>query len=132
MDNGSEQVSSSMFDTIKDSLKIDTVVEKVKGSKELLIWAALYGGVGFIVGFFFKQYNRYLIALLLFIGALIGLQYLGVLSIVVDQAQLSSFFGLQSAAANDQFSMMIFEWIKANVFIAITFAIGFLLGIHVG
>ncbi|MCX5925160.1 MAG: hypothetical protein NT124_02585 [Candidatus Dependentiae bacterium] len=132
MDNGSQQVSSSMFDTIKDSLKVDDAIAKVKDSKELLLWAAIYGGIGFISGFFFRQYNRYLIALLLFIGVLVGLQYMGVLTIVVNQEKLSSFFGVQSAVANDQFFMIFFEWIKANVFIAIAFAIGFLLGIRVG
>jgi uncharacterized membrane protein (Fun14 family) len=126
------QVPTGMLESIKDSIKLDSLIQKIKDSKELILWGAIYGGAGFVAGFFFKQYSRYLVALLLFIGALLGLQYLDVLSITVHHEKLASFFGIQAALTHDTMLLLMLEWIKANVCITISFAIGFLLGIHAG
>lgn len=124
--------SVSMFDTLKEKFNAGELADKIKGSKETFLWGALYGGVGFLVGFFFKQFSWYFAVFLIFIGALLGLQHAGILTVVINQAKLSSILGIQSIATHDQVIMMFIAWVKANVFITFAFVVGFLLGIRVG
>lgn len=132
MGYSSEKEATSMFDSLKNSASAERFTNWMRGSKDAFLWCIVYAAAGFIAGFFFKHYSRYLIVALLFIGVLFGLHHMGIVSIAVNQDKLNSFFGLQSGTGHDQVIMMFFEWIKANVLIAIAFLIGFLLGIRVG
>jgi hypothetical protein len=124
------QQAGGVVETLKNSIKFDVIVEKIKNSKELILWAIVYGGVGFATGFIFKHYGRYLIMVLLFVAALVGLQYMGLLDIIINQAKLNELLGLKPSITGSQLLTCWFEWIKSNVLITITFAIGFLLGIR--
>jgi uncharacterized membrane protein (Fun14 family) len=94
INNGTQQ-AGGVVETLKNSIKFDVIVDKIKNSKELFLWAIVYGGVGFATGFIFKHYGRYLIMVLLFIAALLGLQYMGLLDIVINQAKLNELLGLK-------------------------------------
>lgn len=129
MVDSTEQGASSLLETIKNSTLLTDSIAKLKSSKEVLFWGLLYGGIGFLAGFFFKHYNRALLLFLCFIGILVGLHYAGFLTITINHEKITNLLGVQSTIANDQITHMLCEWIKNNIYIAITLTVGFILGV---
>lgn len=129
MVDSTEQGQTSLLETVKNSTLLTDIIAKLKSSKEVLFWGLLYGGIGFLAGFFFKHYNRALVLFLCFIGILIGLHYAGFLTITINHEKITHLLGIQSSTTNDQMTTMLCEWIKNNIYVAITLTVGFVLGV---
>ena len=89
--------SGGVLDSIKENLDLNTLVEKVKSSKDRLFEIALYGGIGLISGFLLKRYSAYVgICILLMIGLGV-LHHLGVINVMVNWDKVNELFGIQAA-----------------------------------
>jgi uncharacterized membrane protein (Fun14 family) len=135
----SEQVSekaSGMFATAKDGLK-DTsnmIFEKFKDYKGNIIEVAVYAGIGFLVGFLFKKYIKYILLLILFIVSLVILEQFDILHTNINWAKMQELFNLKSTADafNAQVAQSYIEWAKANFVVVFSASVGFLIGLKLG
>ncbi len=132
MGENNAHVPGGVLDTVTTKVKAYPWLEKMRESKGMLIDIGIYAGVGFLFGFLFKKYSKYLIALLVFVAALFALQQYDVITINVNAAKMNELFGLQPAAAGDTTLAILWEWIKANIVISISLSIGFLFGMRFG
>lgn len=119
------------FDAAKS--KAGGLFEKIKDSKDTLFDIALYGGLGFLVGYLVKKFSGYLIMLAIFIVVILALQQFELLFVSVNWAKIQSAVGIQPAVTPDASMLgMVWEWMKVNVLISVSFIIGFLLGLKFG
>lgn len=121
--------TESLVDMAKNSTTIDIVVKAFKESKEMLLWGVAYAGVGFVAGFFFKTMSRYLVMVLLISGILFALHSFGVITITVNYTTIKTLLGIKSAMSYEEVVMMLFEWVKSNIFSTFMLIIGFMLGV---
>lgn len=120
-----EQVSSS--------LSPQSLLEKIKSSKDKLIEMGIYLGIGFLAGFLLKKYSKYVLTLLVFVGALVVLQQFELITIVVHGEKVQELLGIQSTTSMDANILAVYwEWVKLNFAIVLSFSIGFLVGLKVG
>lgn len=127
------QETVGWFDKIREVLRIDVLIEKIKESKSTLIDIGLFFGIGFLAGFLIKKYGQFLVAFGLFIGTLFLLQYLNFISISIHWTHVQEVFGIQKSAALEGGTLLTlyWEWIKANLRQVISFSVGFLIGMKV-
>ncbi len=126
--------SDGILDTIKDNLAPDTLVENIKGSKDKIFEVGLYGGIGFISGFLLKKYSAFIgICILLLIGLGI-LHHFGMINVLINWDKVNDVFGIQAVdtVSADNIMVTIWEWVKANTLISISYTVGFLIGLSVG
>lgn len=122
---------SGWLDSAKS--KAGGLVEKIKESKGTLFDIALYAGLGFLVGYLVKKFSGYLIALAIFVVIILALQQFEFVFVSVNWAKIQSAFGIQPAPTGDtSMLVMVWEWMKINVLISVSFIIGFLLGLKFG
>lgn len=126
--------SDGILDTIKDNLATDTLVEKIKGSKDKIFEAGLYGGIGFISGFLLKKYSSFIGVCVLVIIGLFVLQHFGVINVLINWDKVNEVFGIQAVqnVSADNIMTTIWEWVKVNTLISISYTVGFLIGLSVG
>lgn len=122
------QVEIGWFEKIKNSLNADSIAQKLHLSKHKLFDIALFFGVGFLCGFFWKRYANYFIALLLFVAALIILQQLDLLFIKINWVKIQECCGIETVATDADLTAVIWSWIKLNVVVIFSFIIGFCFG----
>jgi uncharacterized membrane protein (Fun14 family) len=134
-----EQVSekaSGMFATAKDGLKetSNMIFEKFKDYKGNIIEVAVYAGIGFLVGFLFKKYIKYILLLILFIVSLVILEQFDILHTNINWAKMQELFNLKSTADafNAQVAQSYIEWAKANFVVVFSASVGFLIGLKLG
>ena len=122
-----------LLDTIKERMQPEAMMEKLRESRSTLIDIGLYGGIGFLTGFLFKKYSVYVVVFVLFIASLMLLQQFGFMSIVVNWPKVHELMGIQPAVVvGDNVLIMAWGWMKANVVISASFAVGFLVGLKLG
>ncbi len=123
-----------LLDTIQQNLNITNLMEKIKSSKDRLFEVALYGGIGLISGFLLKRYSTYVgICVLLLIGLGV-LHHLGVINIMVNWDKANEVFGIQAAqnVSADNIIAMVWEWVKVNMLISISYVVGLFIGLKIG
>lgn len=138
-DTMAEQVSekaSGIFATAKDSFK-DTsnmIVEKFKDYKGNILEIAIYAGIGFLVGFLFKKYLKYILLLILFVVSLVILEQFDLLHTNINWAKIQELFNMQQPAEvfNSQVLSSYIAWAKANFVVVFSASVGFLLGLKLG
>lgn len=120
----------------KETFKSKTAgfVEKMRDSKEMLFNIALYGGLGFVLGYLAKKLSSYLIMIAILIVITIALYQFEVLYISINWTKVQLFLGMQPVAPGQDVSIFgaLWVWMKANVVISVSFIIGFLLGLKFG
>lgn len=123
-----------LFARIKESMRLDVLTQKLKQSKGVFIDIALYGGIGFLSGFLLRKYSAYVAVLILMIVGVILLHQFEVVSIAVNWPKVNELFGIQqgSASVGDTALMVIWEWVKINLVIVVSYIIGFLVGLRFG
>ena len=119
---------------MKDMLRFDNLVQKIKDSRSMIMDIALYGGLGFLSGFLLRKYSAYIAILVLFVVSIILLQQFEVISIVINWTKVNEMFGIQPGAAgvSDTALTVFWEWVKANMAIVVSYIIGFLIGLRMG
>ncbi len=126
--------SDGIIDTIKDTLAPDSLVEKVKESKDKIFEMGLYGGIGLISGFLLKKYSAFIGICILCIIGLGVLQHFGFLNILINWDKVHDMFGIQAVhtVSADNIMATVWEWIRINPLISISYAVGFLIGLSIG
>lgn len=132
MNDSSEIIQTGWFDKLKASLNIDGIIEKLRESKGKIFEIAIYLGIGFLIGFLCKKYAQFVIVLIVFIIALVVLQQLQVIHIAVDWERLQDMVGIQPTMIGSDSISFYFEWVKVNIWLVLSFAIGFFFGLRVG
>ncbi len=130
----SPQVNSGIVDALKERFDVNTMMHKVKLSKDTIFEAGLYAGIGFISGFLLKKYSAYVgVCILLLIGLAV-LQQLEVINVVVNWDKVYEQFGIQAAqnVTADTVLGMAWAWMKVNMVISISYVIGLFIGLKVG
>jgi uncharacterized membrane protein (Fun14 family) len=125
---------TSLLDTVKETLSPNTLMEKIKSSKDRLLEIAIYGGIGFISGFLLKKYSTYVgVCILLLIGLGV-LHHLGVINIMISWDKVNDFFGIQAVQdmSADNILTSLWEWMKVNMVISISYIVGLFIGLKVG
>ena len=86
---------------------------------------------GFLLGFIFKRYFKFLFVSVLFAGLLmVGFESLGV--ITIDWQAVKELIGWVSPADAQSMASQLFEWVKNNSVAFIASLLGFLIGCKVG
>lgn len=125
--------SVGVLHTAKERLNIKDLINQVYESKDLIIEIGLYGCIGFFAGYLLKRYNGVIALLILFIATLVALNQIELISVTINWNSIYDFFGIQPAlVVTDTVTGLVWEWIRANVVIAVSAVIGFLIGLRIG
>lgn len=125
--------SHGMLDTVKHNLNLQKLMDNVKHSKDKVFEAGLYAGIGFISGFLLKKYSTYVFVCVLLLVGLGVLQQLNVIDFMVNWDKVNELFGIQAAAVTpDNLISLIWEWMKVNMIISISYLVGLFVGLKVG
>jgi hypothetical protein len=127
------QATVGFMEKAKGWLNPDYWMQKFNLDKDKLINLALYFGAGFFIGFLLKKYSRYVFAFALFSLAIVGLMYIDVVSFAINWTKIYGMLGLKATAlpADATFWAIMWEWVKLNAAMVISFAFGFLFGTKV-
>ena len=125
---------SENFHAFVDKIKLwwqefnlQTLSERVGGSSAEAIQAAVYFGVAFISGFFFKKYAKFLIITMVILGVTMKLlEYNNVITIHWETMRIMT--GIESPFDFNIFMKTSFAWIKQNILLTVAAALGFLVG----
>ena len=122
------------FEKIKETLRIDVLVEKLKENKNVLIDIGIFSLAGFVAGYLVKRYGHYMLAIALFIVGLFVLQHVNLINISLNWTNVEQVFGIQKSPAVEGGTVLtlFWEWVKANVVRMVSLVVGFLVGLHVG
>jgi len=125
---------SSVITTIKNAwnnLDLKQLSEKIGGNSSEAVQAALYFGIAFAAGFFFKKYFKFLFACLVVSLVLIkAFEYNNLLAI--DWAGFKNFVGMTKGMGINAFISAQLAWIKAHVLLFVAAVVGFLIGYRLG
>jgi len=126
-------VEGGWFETLKEKLTIDALLQKFKLSKNKIIEIGLYLGVGFLAGFLLRRYFKYIVVIIAIIVGFVFLEKSGVIHITVDWTRFQEVFGIQiSQKIDGGLLSKYWVWIKDNVVVAVSFSVGFFIGLKVG
>lgn len=114
--------------------KTSGLVEKVRDSKETIFNVLLYAGLGFLVGYLAKKFSAFIIMVAIGLVVLVALQQFEIIYIAINWTKVQTALGMTPVAAGENVSILaaLWEWMKANVLISVSFIIGFLLGLKFG
>ena len=126
--------SSGMFGTLKEQLNVQSLMDKVRHSKDRFFEVGLYAGIGFVSGFLLKKYSTYVGVCVLMLIGLGVLHHLGVVNIMVNWDKMNELFGIQAAqtVTADSIIATVWEWIRLNMLISISYVVGLFIGLKVG
>jgi uncharacterized membrane protein (Fun14 family) len=119
------------FSDLKSKLRIDTALAKLSGSKEYLIEAVFFAGIGFVSGYFIKRFSAAAVVVILTLAGLAVLQHFGFVEIMVKWGNLQELLGVDPALlVGDNFLTILWTWFKTHLLLGISFVVAFLLGIR--
>ena len=130
----SPPTSLGVLDTLKERIDMQGIVQKAKLSKDKIYEAGLYGAIGLICGYLVKRYSAYVVMAVLALLGLWVLQQYGIVQIMVNWDKVYEYFGIQVAqdVTADTVIGMIWEWVKVNMVISISYLVGFFIGLRLG
>jgi len=131
MVRSSPNVELGWFDRLKNSLQIDKLAENLNLSKYRLLDMALFLGVGFLIGFLWKRYANYFIAILIFVAVIIVMHQLDMVNVRINWIKFQECCGVHPAVEDADILSMLWGWAKMNVLIIFSFIIGFCFGAKV-
>ena len=117
-----------------EKFDISSVIEKIKSSKDRLFEIGLYAGIGFLSGFLLKKYSTYVAVFVLLLIGIGVLHQTEVIHITINWDKVYEFFGIQVAqtVTNDNVLSLIWEWVRVNLVISISYLVGLLIGLKLG
>lgn len=128
---GSGAAQTGILDTLKDTLNPTTLMKRLNLTQELLLSIILYLGIGFAVGFLLKKYSNAITIILACIGLLALAHYFDLVSITVYWNKIQEIFGYQQLEPVEGSMLSAYWlWVKTHVALVVSFAIGFLFGVH--
>jgi uncharacterized membrane protein (Fun14 family) len=131
---GTTPQGTGILEVVKEKLNFNQVVEKLQNSKGILVDVALYGCIGFLVGFLIKRYSTVVILMVLMTAGLLVLQQFELITIAVNWFKFNDLLGLPQTTTiiNENMPMILWEWARANMVIVVSAIIGFLTGVKLG
>jgi uncharacterized membrane protein (Fun14 family) len=124
--------TSGWWDTIK--MHIQNAWVKMQESQNLLLAIAIYGGIGFIVGYFLKKYAHFIVFSILLLVVLMLMHQFEYLTFIINwtkiQESLCMPAGVEMTAPS--IATCVFEWTRAHLSEAISVVVGFLIGLRFG
>jgi|GEM_PF-4139759 len=124
------KVHDGLFDAVQQYIYDNTFISAFHGGA--LLPVLLGGGIGFLSGLMCKQLGKYFIVGSLIIGIIGVLQYVEILSISIQYANLSRLLGVQLGTTSDQVVTMCMTWMRTHVAQVMGFLVGFFLGVFFG
>lgn len=125
---------SSIMASIKDAwnnLDLKKLSEKIGGNSSEAVQAALYFGIAFAAGFFFKKYFKFLFACLLV--SLVTIKIFEFNSwLTIDWSGIKNFIGMTQGVSINALISTHVAWIRAHVLLFISAVVGFLIGYRLG
>ena len=125
---------AGMLDNVKEQFNVEGMMDKIKSSKDKLFEIGLYAGVGFLSGFLLKKYSTYVAVFVLILVGIGVLQQMEVINIAVNWDKAYELFGIQAAqnVSADSIIHTVWEWVKVNMAISISYLVGLFIGLKVG
>lgn len=125
---------AGMLDTVKEQFNMESMMDKIKASKDKLFEIGLYAGAGFLSGFLLKKYSTYVAVFVLMLIGIGVLQHMEVINVAVNWDKANELFGIQAAqtVSADSVISNVWEWIRVNMAISISFIVGLFIGLKVG
>lgn len=121
----------TFVDRTKAFLNPENIGQKLRDSKDTIIYMILYGMAGFLVGYLFKRYVTVIIIFGLGCAFVVALSYLGLLNMAIDWSKVYSVLGIQqSDVSTDTMFGALFGWVRANTAISVALALGFFFGLR--
>ena len=132
MTESTKSMPSSMMNTVKGSA--EGFIEKVKMSKDRLFEIGLYAGAGFLSGFLLKKYSTYVVVFVLILVGLGVMQQMEVINCTINWDKVSEVFGIQVAQTviPDNILTTIWEWVRLNMVISVSYLVGLFIGLKLG
>ena len=126
--------SVGFIDNVKHYLNPSVLWEKIKESKSLIGDLLLFFCIGFLIGYILKKYGQYVAVFLVYLGCMVLLHQCGVIYVTINWPIIQKFLGISHLpiAQGSTFILWCWEWVKVNVAITFSFALGFLGGLRVG
>lgn len=124
----------SFFEKAKQFLDPSAVWQNIKDSRGFIFDLALFFCIGFLAGYLLKKYGQYFVVFLVFIALLVLLQQFNVVHVTINWYTVQHALGIKNVQITQGSALLTlyWEWVKSNVVIAISFAVGFLGGLRVG
>ncbi len=119
------------FESIKEKLNLESITKKLSLSRDRIIEIGLYLGIGFLAGFLFKKYAKYLVIVVITIVALILLQQLKFIDVTINWNKIQGIQPVSVSEGADMWSVY-WQWIKMNFGVILSFSVGFFVGFKVG
>ena len=119
------------FESLKSKLNIDNIIQKMNLSRSKLIEIGLYLGIGFIAGFLFKKYGKYIFVVVATIVALFILQQFGFVNIAVNWNKIQGIQPIAVPVGSDIWSVY-WSWVKVHFAVILSFSVGFFIGFKIG
>ncbi len=124
---------SGLLETVKERAHVGDIMEKMNVSRTMLIDIALFGTIGFLMGFLIKKYSNVITTILLLGVCLFVAQQLDFVTISLNWLHIQEMVGLGTDINISEAPLsMIMELVLSNMAGAISFAVGFLLGLKMG
>lgn len=120
------------FETLKEKLSPSGLIDKMGGSKQLFVEMGICVSAGFLFGFLLKRYASYLAAFVLFIAVLFVFQHFGIVDFSINWSRIPEIIGVQPATQTTHITSIYFAWMKQNMWLVLSFLVGFLFGLHIG
>lgn len=132
--SAASESQAGMLDTVKDQFNMENMMDKIKASKDKLFEIGLYAGAGFLSGFLLKKYSTYVAVFVLMLIGIGVLQHMEVINVAVNWDKANELFGIQAAqtVSADSVISNVWEWVKVNMAISISFIVGLFIGLKVG
>ncbi len=107
---------------------------KIQESQNVLLAIAIYGGVGFIVGYFLKKYAHFLAFFIVLMVLFTVMHQFEYISFTINWTKIQSSLcmpaGVEMTAPS--ITNCIFEWTRFHVAEAVSLVVGFLIGLRFG
>lgn len=120
------------LETAKEKLDVEGTMSRFNLTKERVFEIALYLGIGFISGFLFKKYGKYLLIVVLTLVGLAILQQFGFVDFAIKWDRIQGLQQIPATTMDASIWTVYWDWIKTNIVVVISFVIGFLVGYKVG
>lgn len=119
------------FQSLKQKLNVDALVKKMNLSKSRMIEIGIYLSIGFIAGFLFKKYGKYLFVVLATIVGIFILQQFNIVDVAINWNKIQGIQPIAVPVGADVWSIY-WAWIKLHFIVILSFSVGFFVGFKVG
>ena len=114
-------------------LNADTFLQRFNLTTVQVIEMLTFLGGGVAAGFLIKRYFKHaLIALILLVALLKGMEYFGITTVVFNWARMKELTGIGPNDTVSDILNMSFLWLKTHIPLAIAGVIGMLIGAKLG